>query len=94
MLINTPTSGPNSTATRTPTPGASPTPTATQPPQGAFNSATFVYDGDGKRVKSTINSTTTYFVGNYYEVTGSTVIKYYFAGTQRIEGIDSPIQIN
>jgi len=29
-------------------------------------------------------STTTYFVGNYYEVTGTSVTKYYYAGGQRI----------
>jgi RHS repeat-associated protein len=39
----------------------------------------------GKRVKSIFNgSTTTYFVGAHYEVTGSTVTKYYYAGAQRI----------
>ena len=27
---------------------------------------------------------TTYFVGNYYEVSGSTVTKYYYAGTSRV----------
>ena len=46
--------------------------------------ASFVYDGDGQRVKSTVNGTTTYFIGAHYEVTGSTVTKYYFAGTQRV----------
>jgi len=46
--------------------------------------ATFVYDGDGNRVKSTINGTTTTFVGAHYELTGSTVTKYYFAGASRI----------
>ena len=91
----TPTSGATNTPTQTPTPGPSPTPTstfapiftptATQPPPGAFNNATFVYDGDGKRVKSTFNgTTTTYFVGAHYEVTGSTITKYYYAGAQRI----------
>jgi RHS repeat-associated protein len=36
-------------------------------------------------VKSTFNgTTTTYFVGNQYEVTGSTITKYYYAGAQRI----------
>jgi RHS repeat-associated protein len=46
---------------------------------------TFIYDGDGNRVKSIYNGTSaTYFVGNYYEVTGNTVTKYYYAGTQRI----------
>jgi len=95
----TSTSGATNTPTRTPTPGPSPTPTstftptsaptATQPPPGAFNNATFVYDGDGKRVKSVmttnIGTTTTYFVGAHYEVTGTGVItKYYYAGAQRI----------
>jgi len=51
-------------------------------------STTFVYDGDGRRVKSTINGVTTYFVGGYYEkvvtATTSTVNKYYYAGAQRI----------
>jgi len=46
--------------------------------------ATFVYDGDGQRVKSTIGGVTTYFVGAHYELTGAVVTKYYFAGTQRI----------
>jgi hypothetical protein len=49
-----------------------------QQQSGSFNAA-FVYacpepgrrDGDGRRVKSTINSVTTYFVGVHSEVTGS-----------------------
>jgi len=36
---------------------------------GETVTATFVYDGDGRRVKSTIDGTTTYFVGAHYEVT-------------------------
>jgi RHS repeat-associated protein len=96
----TPTPGATNTPTNTPTPGPSPTPTntstptaaptATQPPPGAFNNATFVYDGDGKRVKSAFNNntTTTYFVGTHYEVTNpganQTITKYYYAGSQRI----------
>jgi hypothetical protein len=87
----TPTPGATATPTPTNTPGPSPTPTNTptatptnQPPAN-FNNATFVYDGDGKRVKSIFNgTTTTYFVGNHYEVTGSTITKYYYAGSQRI----------
>ena len=35
-------------------------------------------------MKSTINGTTTTFVGSHYEVTGSTITKYYYAGAQRI----------
>ena len=46
--------------------------------------ASFVYDGDGNRVQSIIGGTTTIFVGNYYEVTGSSITKNYYAGTQLI----------
>jgi RHS repeat-associated protein len=71
------------TPTRTATPIASNTPTATPAPP--FSNATFVYDGDGKRVKSTINgSLITYFVGAHYEVANGVVTKYYYAGSQRI----------
>jgi RHS repeat-associated protein len=56
-------------------------------------SAAFVYDADGNRVQSTtlapgasagVGGTATTFVGTYYEVSGSTVTKYYMAGSQRI----------
>jgi hypothetical protein len=47
-------------------------------------SAAFTYNGDGQRVKQTINNVTTYFVGNYYENTGSTATKYYHAGGTRV----------
>jgi RHS repeat-associated protein len=47
-------------------------------------SASFVYDGAGQRVKSTFGGVSTTFVGNHYEVTGSTVTKYYYANGQRI----------
>ncbi len=64
------------------------TATSTPPPAGIFANASFFYDGDGQRVKSLIQtniaSTATYFVGNYYEVTGRKITKYYFAGSQRI----------
>ena len=46
--------------------------------------ASFVYDGDGNRVQSTINGTTTTFIGNYYSVTDSIVTKNYYSGTQLI----------
>ncbi|MFZ6027927.1 MAG: RHS repeat-associated core domain-containing protein [Chloroflexota bacterium] len=45
---------------------------------------TFTYDGDGNRVKSVEGSTTTVFVGTHYEVSGSTVTKYYTAGGTKI----------
>jgi RHS repeat-associated protein len=46
--------------------------------------ASFVFDGNGNRVQSTLSGTTTTFVGSHYEVTGSTITKYYFAGGSRI----------
>ncbi len=48
--------------------------------------ATFVYNGDGDRVKSMIGSTTTAFVSNYLEWTGSatTMKSYYYAGSTRV----------
>jgi RHS repeat-associated protein len=54
--------------------------------------ATFVYDGDGNRVKATFGATTTVYpstvlragVGAIYETSGSTVLKYYYAGGVRI----------
>jgi RHS repeat-associated protein len=57
-------------------------------------SATFVYDADGKRVQSTINNVTTKFIGSHYEIEGTTVRKYYFAGSTRIAmrtGTDAPV---
>jgi RHS repeat-associated protein len=49
-------------------------------------SATFVYDGDGNRIKATFSSGTTAYVGNHFEWTGSTstMKKYYYANGQRI----------
>jgi YD repeat-containing protein len=45
--------------------------------EGGNTIAQFVYDGDGNRVQSTINGVTTQFVGEYYEVSGTDVTKYY-----------------
>jgi hypothetical protein len=63
-----------------------------------FQNATFIYDGDGKRVKSIINNAiTTYFVGAHYEVSegsGSTVTKYYYAGSQRIAVLSNPAMVS
>ncbi|MEZ4864097.1 MAG: hypothetical protein R3C14_22465 [Caldilineaceae bacterium] len=42
------------------------------------------YDGDNQRVKGTAGGVTTVYVGNYYEVAGSTVKKYYYAGNARV----------
>jgi YD repeat-containing protein len=50
--------------------------------------ATFVYDGDGRRVKSVVDGETVLFIGGHYEIenpgSGQQVSKYYFAGTTRI----------
>jgi len=46
--------------------------------------ASFVYDGDRRRVKATVNGVTSYYVGDHYEVSGGVVKKYYAAGGQRI----------
>lgn len=46
--------------------------------------ASFAYDGDGNRVKGTVNGVTTAYVGNYYELSGSTTRKYYYAGSTRV----------
>jgi len=35
-------------------------------------------------LSTSVGTTTTYFIGAHYEVTGSGITKYYFAGTQRI----------
>jgi RHS repeat-associated protein len=46
----------------------------------------FLYDGDGNRVKGTVGSTTTIYIGNYFEWSGSstTMKKYYYAGSTRV----------
>jgi len=46
-------------------------------------SASFVYNGDGQRVTSTIGTTTTY-IGGYFEWQSGAGKSYYFAGAQRL----------
>jgi hypothetical protein len=50
--------------------------------------ANFVYDGDGRRVKGTVNGVTTVIVGDHYEVRtdgeGSVAREHYFAGSSPI----------
>jgi YD repeat-containing protein len=45
--------------------------------------AAFLYDGDGNRVKATVSGTTTVYIGNYFEWSG-TMKKYYYAGATRV----------
>jgi YD repeat-containing protein len=54
--------------------------------KNSVSMATFVYDGDGRRVKSVVSGTTTYFVGAHYELTGSQVTKYYGVYPELVEG--------
>jgi len=55
----------------------------------ASATSVFVYDGDGNRVKSTINTTipvTTAFIGNHteWDVASSSLTRYYYAGSTRV----------
>ena len=43
-----------------------------------------MHDGDGNRVKSVIEATTTLFVGSHYESSGGVVARYYLAGGTRV----------
>ncbi len=49
-------------------------------------SASFMYNGEGRRVKSTVAGVTTAFIGDYYEWRGSAAasVKYYYAGGVRV----------
>jgi len=61
---------------------------------GPILTASFTYDADGKRVQSVINGTTIKFIGAHYEVEGTTIRKYYFAGSSRIAmrtGTSTPV---
>ncbi|RIK26641.1 MAG: hypothetical protein DCC52_10075 [Chloroflexi bacterium] len=48
------------------------------------NTTTYVYDGDGNRVKKTANGVSTFYVGNHYEVTNNVATKYCYFGKQRV----------
>jgi len=44
----------------------------------------YTYNADSARVKKVVGSTTTYYVGNWYEVTNGIATKYYYFGAQRV----------
>jgi RHS repeat-associated protein len=44
----------------------------------------FTYDGDGNRVKKVQSGVTTAFVGNAYEWTSTSTVKYYYLGGKRV----------
>jgi RHS repeat-associated protein len=45
---------------------------------------TYTYNADSARVKKVVGSTTTYYIGNWYEVTNNVATKYYYFGAQRV----------
>ena len=50
----------------------------------------YFYDGGGNRVKKVVNNgSTTYYVGNHYEVKDGAATKYIFAGNIRLAMVDS-----
>ena len=53
---------------------------------GTGLSASFVFDGDGNRVKGVVNGATTVYIGNTFEWSGSTstMKKYYYASGMRV----------
>ena len=46
-------------------------------PSNPTSTASYWYDGEGHRVAQTLNGTTTYYIGDDEEITGSTLLKYY-----------------
>lgn len=54
------------------------------PPLPRNVTTTFVYDGDGGRVKQTTAAGTTTYIGELLEKAGTTTTKYVFAGSQRL----------
>ncbi len=61
----------------------------TPPAAGGTETAAFVYDGDGGRVKKTTSAGTTLFLGNGYELQGTNFIEYVLNGADRIASLDS-----
>jgi RHS repeat-associated protein len=51
---------------------------------GGVITASFLYDADGNRVQGTVNTVTIKYVRAHYEVEGSTVRKFYYAGGVRV----------
>jgi RHS repeat-associated protein len=53
---------------------------------GGSVTASFLYDGDGKRVQATVNGVTTQFVGSQVEWQSSTtdMLRYYYTGGVRV----------
>ncbi len=57
---------------------------------GSGTTSALLYDGSGARAKKTVSggsSSTTYYIGNHFEVKDGTAIKYIFAGNLRVAQI-------
>jgi RHS repeat-associated protein len=54
---------------------------------GSSATTTLLYDGTGTRAKKTVGSTTTYYIGDHYEIKGGVAYKYIFAGNLRVAQI-------
>ncbi len=48
-----------------------------------------IYDGEGNRAKKTGNNSTTYYIGEHYEITDTGNTKYIFAGNLRLAKISA-----
>jgi YD repeat-containing protein len=56
--------------------------------------ATFVYDGDGNRVKGTVNGTSTTYTGNYFEWTGSARVRFRGKSGRGMAFRNQPLGVN
>ena len=81
ILFIEPTATLHNTPTVTQTPAISPTPKSY-----TGDTDTFIYDGDGKMVKSTVDGVTTYYPSAVYEKKNGVVTKYYGNGVMRVGG--------
>jgi hypothetical protein len=55
---------------------------------GGTATTSYMYDVDDQRVKKVSGATTTYYIGNTYERTGATSIKYVYAGDSLVATIE------
>ena len=58
---------------------------------GSGTTSALLYDGSGARAKKTVSggsSSTTYYIGNHFEVKDGTAVKYVFAGNLRVAQIE------
>ena len=56
-------------------------------PSGAANLISFTYDGNGRRVKKQVDTATTYYIDDIYEIRNNGASKHIFAGNFRLAKI-------